>query len=162
MVPPLGLAELAMDPPDPLPYETAHHLLGDLPPAAIDELVDLVGAGSGSPLTLVNLRHMGGALSHAAPGAGARATLPGTVSLFALGVIPDEAAGAAVGAALRAVRDGMLPWRAGDYPNFVEEPTDASRFFDAATWRRLRRVKADHDPSDLFRGNHHVPPADRG
>jgi len=68
----------------------------------------------------------------------------------------------AVGAALRSVRDAMMPWRVGDYPNFVEEPTDASGFFDAATWERLRRVKSRYDPSDLFRGNHHVPPAGPG
>ena len=40
------------------------------------------------------------------------------------------------------------------------EPTDASRFFDADTWARLRHVKALYDPSDLFKGNHHIPPAD--
>jgi FAD/FMN-containing dehydrogenase len=40
------------------------------------------------------------------------------------------------------------------------EPTDASRFFDEETWARLRHVKALYDPSDLFRGNHHIPPAD--
>ena len=27
------------------------------------------------------------------------------------------------------------------------------------TWQRLRRVKALYDPHDLFKGNHHVPPA---
>jgi FAD/FMN-containing dehydrogenase len=40
------------------------------------------------------------------------------------------------------------------------EPTDASRFFDSETWRRLREVKALYDPTDLFKGNHHIPPAD--
>jgi hypothetical protein len=39
------------------------------------------------------------------------------------------------------------------------EPTDASRFFDAETWSRLRQVKALYDPADLFKGNHHIPPA---
>jgi hypothetical protein len=48
--------------------------------------------------------------------------------------------------------------RVGDYPNFVMKPTDASDFFDAETWERLRRVKAAYDPSDVFRGNHQVPP----
>jgi hypothetical protein len=40
------------------------------------------------------------------------------------------------------------------------EPTDASRFFDADTWARLRQVKAHYDADDLFKGNHHIPPAD--
>ena len=54
----------------------------------------------------------------------------------------------------------MAPHRAGLYPNFVERPSDASAFFDADRWDRLRRVKAAYDPGDLFRGNHHVPPPD--
>jgi hypothetical protein len=50
-------------------------------------------------------------------------------------------------------------YRVGHYPNFVEEPADASAFFDPDTWTRLREVKALYDPQDLFKGNHHVPPA---
>ncbi|HEX2127317.1 MAG TPA: hypothetical protein VHF45_12255 [Thermoleophilaceae bacterium] len=55
----------------------------------------------------------------------------------------------------------MLPYRAGYYPSFVEEPADASAFFDPATWRRLREAKATYDPDDLVKGDHHIPPADR-
>jgi hypothetical protein len=159
MVPPIALGDLAMDPPDPLPFVSAHHLLDDVPAAGIDELVAAAGPGSGSPLTLVQLRHMGGALARTAPGAGARATLPGSVSLFSLGVVVDEPSTRAAEASLAAVQDGLRPYRVGDYPNFVEEPADASGFFDAATWARLRDVKALYDHRDLFKGNHHVPPA---
>jgi hypothetical protein len=42
----------------------------------------------------------------------------------------------------------------------VEAPSDASGFFDPDTWARLRMVKALYDPSDLFKGNHHIPPAE--
>ena len=45
------------------------------------------------------------------------------------------------------------------YPNFVEEPADASAFFDPTTWARLRTVKAAYDPANVFVGNHHIPPA---
>jgi hypothetical protein len=90
-------------------------------------LLAAVGPGTGSPLAMVQLRQLGGALGRRAPGAGARAA---------------------------------LPHRAGFYPNFVEEPADASAFFDPDTWRRLREVKATYDPDDLFKGNHHIPPAD--
>ena len=89
---------------------------------------------------MFQLRHMGGALARKSPGAGARATLPGEVSLFALGVAPDERRRPG-GASARIDRlvAAAQPHRAGDYPNFVEEPADASAFFDAATWARLRR-----------------------
>jgi FAD/FMN-containing dehydrogenase len=160
MVPPAALGEMAMDPPDPLPFRITAALLDDLPSGGVDELVAAVGPESGSPLGMVELRQMGGALARHTVGAGARATLPGTLSLVALGVPQDEASDNAVRTYLGALDRAVLPYNVGDYPNFVMEPTDASRFFDADTWARLRQVKAAYDPSDLFKGNHHIPPAD--
>ena len=58
--------------------------------------------------------------------------------------------GAAVSEALADVDAAVAPYRAGHYPNFVEEPADASSFFDEITWARLRAVKAAYDPSDVF------------
>jgi FAD/FMN-containing dehydrogenase len=141
----------------PLPFVSTHQLLGELPAQAIDDLV-AAGAQPGSPLGLLQLRHLGGALSRREPGAGSRATLPGEVQLFALGVTPDDATAATVEATLAAVDDAVRPYHAGYYPNFVEHPADASAFFDAETWERLRDVKTVYDPDDLFKGNHHIPP----
>jgi hypothetical protein len=160
MVPPIELGELAMDPPDPLPYLTTHHMLDGLPGDAIDALLAVAGPGSGSPLAMVQLRHMGGALSRVAPGAGVRATLPGEIALLGLGVVMDEESAPVVEAALAAVYAALEPRRVGDYPNFVEEPADASTFFDADAWARLREVKARYDADDVFKGNHHIPPAE--
>jgi hypothetical protein len=82
------------------------------------------------------------------------------VCLVALGVTPDADSARAVHTALDGLERAVVPWRAGDYPNFVEKPVDASRFFHAATWERLREVKARYDADDLFRGNHRIPPAE--
>jgi FAD binding domain len=161
LVPPGELGDLAMDPRDPLPFLSAHQLLDDVPPEGIDALVDAAGPGSGAAVTMVQLRHLGGALGRTAAGAGARATLPGSICLFSLGVAPDEDAARATEATLSAIQAALAPYRVGDYPNFVEEPAEASAFFDPPTWRRLREVKALYDPQDLFQGNHHVPPAQR-
>ena len=92
MVPPIELGELAMDPPDPLPFVSGHELLSELPAELMDEFLEIVGpeSDSGTTVTMFQLRHMGGALARKSPGAGARATLPGEVSLFTLGVAPDE------------------------------------------------------------------------
>ena len=162
MVPPVELGELAMDPPEPLPFHLTHQMLDELPAEAVDRILAAAGPGSGAPVAMMQLRHAGGALGRVAPGAGARATLPGTVCLVALGVTPEADSVAPVHAALEELERAALPWRAGDYPNFIEQPTDASSFFDADTWRRLREVKAQYDPSDLFRGNHRIPPAAPG
>jgi FAD/FMN-containing dehydrogenase len=160
VVPPVELGDLAMDPPDPMPFASAHQLLDELSAETVDRLVDAAGAESGAPLVMVQLRHMGGALARVAPGAGARATLPGEISLFSAGVPLDDESAAAIDASLAAVQAAARDHRVGDYPNFVEEPADASTFFDEDTWRRLRAIKRIYDPEDLFRGNHHVPPAD--
>jgi FAD/FMN-containing dehydrogenase len=159
LAPPAVLGPLAMDPPDPLPFVSTTALLDDLPSAGVEDLVAAVGPGSGSPLALVELRQLGGALGRRSPGAGARATLPGAISVLSLGVPEDEPGVATVTSYLDAIDRAVLPYRSGDYPNFVEKQSDTSAFFDAETWTRLREVKALYDPSDLFKGNHHIPPA---
>lgn len=160
MVPPSVLGDMAMDPNDPLPYLSATALLDELPDSGVEALVAAAGAESGSTLTMVELRHMGGALACRAPGAGARATLPGELVMFSLGVPQDEASALTVQAELDAVSRAVAPHKVGDYPNFVEADTDARGFFDEDTWARLRLVKALYDPGDLFRGNHPIPSAE--
>lgn len=159
MVAPAGLADLAMDPEDPLPYHTAHQMLDGLSDAALDELLAAAGPDAESPPEMVQLRHMGGAMARRAHGAGARATLPGELTFFALGVTGEPGADARVRATLAAAEQAVIGHRAGDYPNFVEEAVDTSRFFDEETWARLRAIKAAVDPRDMFRGNHRIPPA---
>ena len=160
-VPPVVLGDLAMDPLDPVPFQSTSALLEELSGDTIDELLAVAGpaSGRGPTVSLLQLRQMGGALGRAKPGAGARATLPGDISMFALGAVFDEQMGEAVDAALRDVDGVMRPHRAGYYPNFVEEPADASAFFDPATWARLRAIKAAWDPAQMFVGNHYIPPA---
>ncbi|HKE80566.1 MAG TPA: FAD-binding oxidoreductase [Solirubrobacteraceae bacterium] len=160
-VPPVVLGDLAMDPLDPVPFHLTHQLMDDLPAQTIDELMAKVGpdSGRGPTVTILQFRHMGGALARATPGAGARATLPGEVCMIALGAVFDEPSDVAVREALADIDAAVLPHAAGEYPNFVEVPADASRFFDPAAWDRLREVKRRYDPADLFAGNHHVPPA---
>jgi FAD binding domain len=159
IVPPAALGDLAMDPNDPLPFLSCTAMMSELPGAGVDALVAAAGPSSGSPLTMVELRHMGGALARRTSGAGARATLPGTIGMISLGVPMDEESAVTTRRYLDAVERAVLPYRAGDYPNFVEAPSDASGFFDGDTWARLRLVKALYDPSDLIKGNHHIPPA---
>ncbi len=160
-VPPVVLGDLAMDPLDPLPARSGHALLDALPERAIDAILAAVGPGSGrsETLTMLQFRQMGGALAREEPDAGARATLPGEISMFTVGVAPDDASETEVRAAVADVEAAVRPHRVGHYANFVEEPADASTFFAPAVWARLRAIKARYDADDLFIGNHHIPPA---
>jgi FAD/FMN-containing dehydrogenase len=156
MVAPVGLSELHMDPPEPVPYVTAHALLGDLPAGAIDDLVAVAGAGSGSPLVSVELRHTGGALARSSTDHGALDTLPGSFAMFAVGMAGDPAIDAAAEAQLALVSGSLAPYDAGRYLNFTEEAVPAGELFPAETVERLRAVKAAVDPDGLFRANHPV------
>jgi len=69
MVPPVVLGDLAMDPLDPVPFHLTHQLVEELPAEAIDELMAKVGpdSGRGPTVTILQMRHMGGALARETP-----------------------------------------------------------------------------------------------
>jgi hypothetical protein len=49
----------------------------------------------------------------------------------------------------------------GAYVGFLGEEGQGRvhQAYPASTWARLAAVKARHDPTNLFRGNHNIPPA---
>jgi FAD/FMN-containing dehydrogenase len=155
-VPPAGIAELHMDPRDPIPYAGEHRLLGALPSEAIDTFVALAGPASGSPMLSIELRHLGGALGRVPDGAGATGALRGEFCLFAVGVTPSPEAGAALHARLGEVVEAFARYEAGRFFSFTEEATAASDFFTDATLARLRAVKAAVDPAGVFQANHDI------
>jgi FAD/FMN-containing dehydrogenase len=153
---PMGIAELHMDPPTPVPYTTESLLTGDLPASAIDSLIEAIGPGSGSQLASVELRHCGGALSRAQQDAGALATLPGSFLAFAVGFVPVPDAMAPNRAWLGAFKAALEPYDAGRYFNYVEESFDITQIFAPEVLERLREVKQRYDPENLFHSNHPV------
>jgi FAD/FMN-containing dehydrogenase len=160
MVAPVALSRLHNDPEEPMPGMAEHRLLGSLPAAAIDAFVAAAGPGSGSPLLLAEIRHLGGALGVAKPGSGATAKLDAAYLLFGAGVSATPELVAALEAALPAFKAALAPWDAGrGYLNFEENAVDSKLFYDELTHRRLSRVKAQVDPRDMFRSNHPIAPA---
>jgi UDP-N-acetylenolpyruvoylglucosamine reductase len=154
-MPPAGIAELHMDPRDPVPYDSTHAMLGELDAAAIDRLVEAAGQDSGSTLISVELRHAGGALSRTSPRAGAVATLPGEFAFFAVG-IADPTMAPKTSADLDRVAAALSPCEAGHYLNFVEETSDATGFFPPAVATRLEAARDTYDPSRLMQANHEI------
>jgi FAD/FMN-containing dehydrogenase len=160
MVPPAGLAELHMDPRDPLPYLAGSQLLTGMDEAGIDAFVAAAGPGSGSALTSVELRHLGGALARPEAGQGALGTVDDAFMTFGVGVLAVPELGPVHQRTLERVATAFAPYDAGRrYLNFTENSTDAARFFRSDAYHRLRAVKAAYDPEDLFRANHPIPPA---
>ena len=161
MVPPVGIAELHMDPPTPLPYAGGGHvLMSGLTPEVIEDFVKVTGPGSGSPLISAEIRHTGGELSRPQAGHGALSTLPGEYLTFGVGLVFDAASAQAVRGTLAAMEELLEPVDTGRrYLNFVEEPTDPARFFDTDAYARLRHIKAVFDPYRVIRANHPIKPA---
>jgi hypothetical protein len=81
-------------------------------------------------------------------------------AMFAVGIAPNAAVMQAVQAAVTAAQHAMAPWSTGGcYVNFAERRKSGAALFGAATYARLRAVKAAFDPADVIRANHPVPPA---
>jgi hypothetical protein len=159
MLPPAALTYIHGDPEHPVPGMGDHAVLETLPADAIDRLVDAVGPGSGSPLTVVELRHAGGALRR--PGTGALECIPGEYMLFALGVPADPALIGPIGAYQARAKAALLSSTSPrQYPNFAERPTDPATFYGADAYDRLCAIKAQVDPDDLFRGTHEIAAED--
>jgi FAD/FMN-containing dehydrogenase len=151
------LSSLHMDPEHPVPGAGDGMLLRDFPEEAVDAIVAVAGAGSGSPLLSVEVRHLGGALGRRQTGAGALATIEAGFAIFALGMAMTPELGAAVRAHVEIVQAALASWDAGrDYLNFTERRERGERLFGSATYRRLQTVKGKVDPEDVFRSNHPV------
>jgi hypothetical protein len=159
---PVGaLAQLHMDPEHPVPAAADGLMLAELPAEAIDELVRVAGADAGSPLLSVEVRHLGGELGRARPDSGALASIEAQYALFAVGMAPTPEAKTAVQAHVEFVTEAMRPWQARHmYMNFAETDRDPSSFWSTGSYDRLRRIKAQVDPTDMIRTNHPVPPPD--
>jgi FAD/FMN-containing dehydrogenase len=151
------LSSLHMDPEQPVAGVGDGMLLRDFPEEAIDAIVAVAGAGSGSPLLSVEVRHLGGALGRMQPGHGALATIEAGFAMFALGMSMTSEMGAAMRAHVEVVQAALASWDAGrDYLNFTERRERGERLFGSATYRRLQTVKGKVDPEDVFRSNHPV------
>ena len=156
-IPVEGLGELHMDPPQPVPFAGDGMLLSELPAEAVDALVGIVGAGSGSPLLSVEVRQLGGALAIASASSGAVSSIDARFAVYSVGMAMDAEMKSGVQAHAARVQDALAAWGAGrSFMNFTERRTDLGEFFDATTYERLRGVKADYDPDNLIRGNHSI------
>ncbi|WP_254705852.1 FAD-binding oxidoreductase [Streptomyces vilmorinianum] len=151
-IPYTDVAEIHQDPTEPMPYHERNIVLRDLSPVAVEELLALAGPESECADLMVELRHLGGALSRAASVPNAVGNRDGAFTLSTLS--PPGVADS--------VLHPMARWGTGGrYLNFLAGPDTADATpdcFDQPTYARLARVKAAYDPRNLFRLGHTVAP----
>jgi hypothetical protein len=157
-----AVGSIHAEPREPLPVYDGSSQLGDLPPEAVEVILKSAGAGSGSPLTVVELRHLGGALGRAPEMPSAADGREPVFQVNCIGLGPPDKA-----AALYASQDGLLgglsPWKAGHATlNYLSarDATAASvrAAFYPATFERLAGIKRAYDPGNMFRMNFNIPP----
>jgi hypothetical protein len=134
------------DPVDPMPAVKVAGLLRDLPAAAVDALLAVAGPGTGSPLTVLELRHLGGAVGRPGPHPSAVCHRDAAFALTAIGAgVPPVAD--AVATRARTVLASLAPWSTGStLPNFGGGPLA----YDAPTLERLRALVTTHDPAGVL------------
>ena len=151
------LIELPEPPPGtPMPTIAGRNsLVADFDDATIDAAL-AVRAQLGPSVFAV--RYLGGRFSRISPDATAFAARDSEVILNIVEFLPPGASAASgpLGAAWTAAG-----FRAAQYGNFTTETGDAvvTTMYPPATLTRLRAVKKEYDPANLFSGNLNVAPA---
>ncbi len=139
-IPATELRDLHGDPEQPVPGLGDHALLRELPPEAVDALIDVAGHESGSPLLGVELRHVGGALKRTEPDSGALAALDAEYLLYGVGVPMTPELAQAIPERLRAVVEAVSP--VGDRRQLPQLRRHAGRRGRAGVRRRHLRAPA--------------------
>jgi len=132
----------------------------ELSDAAIDAIVATVQPAP-TPLSLVTIEHVGGAISRVAPTDTAFSHRHAQHSFLAIGVAVDPADAVAVTAWSRKQFDAARPYlEEGVYVNYMEDDEGIARVRSAygVNYERLTAIKAKYDPGNLFRLNQNIKP----
>jgi FAD binding domain len=154
---PSAIGEILNEPLEPMPALERTCLLPALPDAAADALLAIAGPGAPSMLTVVQLRHLGGALARPAAQPGAVGTVEESYQLFLLGIpaVP-ELVGPLLGQLAQA-EHAMAPFASGRRMfNFLGSGADPSDAFAPDALERLRAIKVERDPLGVIRSNRPV------
>lgn len=115
-----------------------------------------------SPLSFSVIFHLAGALNERDADDGVVGNRDARFISGFSGVWPPDANGEEIVAAVRDGWERIRPFSTGgNYVNFQLAEDGAARTADSyrGNYERLRRVKAEYDPENLFRVNRNIPPA---
>lgn len=135
----------------------ANGLFAELDDALIDHLVAFRAA---HPASVVFARSLGGAFSRVPQDSTAFPARTATWFVMAAGFDIPGVTDEAERTALRAAATEIERHRIAEYSNFsdVEDATAVAGMYDPAALVRLKALKAEWDPENLFRRNHNIIP----
>lgn len=154
---PFSQADLiSNDPKDPMGDVTSGVWMDGMPDEAIDTLIQYTVPQAGPPMVLLTeVRHAGGIIARQPVESAAYSNRSGEFLVFSLALVfaPEQIAG--VRGHIRAMQAVLSPWLSGGaYLNFLgmdEVQKRLGEVFSAAALEKLRAIKAQYDPFNLFR-----------
>jgi FAD/FMN-containing dehydrogenase len=154
---PLPLAEIATvhaDPPGPSSAWAGGVMLSSMGDALVSTLLEHAGAGVESPLTAVELRHLGSTTQTDVAGGSAVGGRESEYVLTLIGTLGHPGTLGAVTAATDAIFGAVAPWTAASTTiNFAVPGRALDEFrtsWPVETWERLAAIRAEHDPDGVF------------
>lgn len=146
VLPVAGLGSICAEPTDPTPGAGRAELLTGLDDAVADVLL----ADPIDPLISVQVRHLGGALSHPSGGAAGRFAEP-YLAYMVGAPLPGTAE------RMDALSKALVPHTSGRKPyTMLSGGEQAAAAFDASALARLRDLKRARDPRGVIRANYPV------
>jgi FAD/FMN-containing dehydrogenase len=143
-----------MDPTEPMPLWDRGTALAALPAEAVDTLLAEAGPDVVSPLVMVEIRLLGGAIARAPRVPNAVAGRHAAFSVFTVGVLAGASV-QAVAAAGAGVVEALRPWACGGLLNLLGQagPDRVGQLWSAAERARLLAIRERFDPAGLFATN---------
>jgi FAD/FMN-containing dehydrogenase len=171
------LAKPLVDMVRPMRYSEIYHLNEGGPPPAeevahsmfldqvdhgvAEEIVNRLRAST-AMMKVVQLRVLGGAMASVPAGATAYAHRRRRIMAVIVALYENAAETPEHEAWLSDFVEALRQGEPGVYANFLgdEGPARVREAYPGSTWDRLAAIKAQYDPTNLFRHNHNIPPAD--
>lgn len=157
----VDFASIHNDEVDPLFFREWSGMLREFTAGTVDTILELAGPGTDSRVEALELRHLGGAFGRetGAPSAAGNRDVEFAVWIMSMGP-PSE--GDPQGASAERLLAGLQPWSTGHtYLNFTSSditPDGVQRAYSRDHYERLRAVKFEYDPENVFRLNQNIPP----
>jgi FAD/FMN-containing dehydrogenase len=130
---------------------------------SMDAARNIVGflTESDSAMRLVQIRVLGGAVNRVPSGDTAYAHRDAQIMLFLANFYSDNADRPRRSEWVDDLMSALQQGHEGAYVNFLgdEGPVRTRSAYPGTTWDRLRRIKRQYDPHNLFRRNQNIPPA---
>ncbi len=147
-------ATISNDPPDPVGAHISSELFAELSDDFIDAVLKYALASNGSPITVLEFRHLGGAIRRASPELNAIGIRAAEFVAEFISIAPTQALWEAANGYVAEVKRAFKPYTTGGmYLNFMEWQDTEARTRDAFTaegFARIQAVKMKYDPENVF------------